>query len=555
MNKLNKTLLGVGLVGASLLANTLLTETSAFAQENTVGSLRGQIRDAGANENAIGATVVATSPALQGEQVVITDENGLYFINSLPPGLYTLTVYYQDNTFSRGNVLIQVGKEVVVNVTVNTVTAAKKGETIVIKGSTPIINQGSQKTGVTITDDYTRNIPVGRTFGEILGAAAGAKGDEYGTSISGATSVENTYIVEGLNTTDTGHGLQATNLPNEFVSETEIITGGYNAEYGRATGGIINVVTKSGSNEFHGSVFAYLTPGGLVSAARTVEQAGGSVTTSDNLNYNYDIGAELGGPIIKDKLWFHIGFNPNSQNYTLTRGIARQIDKNQDGIPDVDANGFPIQQQIASQDFNHNATTYYFTGKLSGEIDANNTFSLSAFGNPSSAKAINTLSQSVAPDDMYENTKNSIEDVVAKYTSKLNDGKTQIDAVAGFHRSFSSDGSPDPAGNAPGAEYLYNRSLYDFADLEGAQTIAQCNDASPSNPYPKIQACPVTGYLEQGLGLLEAQTNDRLSGKLELTQRVKLAGYHVFKGGIDIEDSTYNTSQQVLGRWFLPAQL
>src|SRR6202012_4943539 len=113
-----------------------------------------------------------------------------------------------------------------------------KGEVITIQGNAPIIDQGSTKIGLTLTDDYTRNIPLGLKFGEVLGCAGGAQGAYYGVSMAGATSVENTYIVEGINTTDTAFGQQSSNLPNEFISETEIITGGYNAGYGRATGGI-----------------------------------------------------------------------------------------------------------------------------------------------------------------------------------------------------------------------------------------------------------------------------------------------------------------------------
>jgi hypothetical protein len=259
MNKLSKIFMAAALGTLAVGGASLVDHNEAFADATgTVGSLRGVLKDKGnKNEPAVGATVVATSPALQGEQVVITDDTGQYFITSLPPGVYTLTVYYNDATYSRGNVLIQIGKEAVVNVSVDSAASAgkAKGETIVVQGTAPIIDQGSTKTGVTLTDDYTRNIPTGRTFGGVLGAAAGAQDDAFGESMSGATSVENTYIVEGINTTDTSVGLLASNLPNEFVSETEIITGGYNAEYGRATGGIVNVVTKSGSNEFHGSVW------------------------------------------------------------------------------------------------------------------------------------------------------------------------------------------------------------------------------------------------------------------------------------------------------------
>ena len=108
-----------------------------------------------------------------------------------------------------------------------------------------------------------------------------------------------------------GFGGLSSNLPNEFIQETEVITGGYNAEFGRATGGIVNVVTKQGSNEFHGSVFGYFQPGALIANAKAIQREGGSIDSQTDLDYRYDIGAELGGPIIKDKLWFHVGFNPS----------------------------------------------------------------------------------------------------------------------------------------------------------------------------------------------------------------------------------------------------
>ncbi|MBL9013890.1 MAG: carboxypeptidase regulatory-like domain-containing protein, partial [Myxococcales bacterium] len=282
-------------------AGALLLPADVHAQSSaTVGTLRGVVRDKATGEPAVGATIVATSPSLIGEQITITEDGGQYFLTSLPPGLYVLTVFYADAEFSRGNVLIQVGKEAVVNVTVDTRTSGgtPKGEVIVLTGTAPIVDQGSTKTGLTITEDFTRNVPTARTFGGVVGQAAGAQTDNYGISFAGATSLENTYIVEGVNTTDTGFGGLATNLPNEFISETEVITGGYNAEFGRATGGIVNVVTKQGSDEFHGSVFGYVQPGALISEAKLIQREGGSIDSKTDLDYRYDLGAELGGPIV-----------------------------------------------------------------------------------------------------------------------------------------------------------------------------------------------------------------------------------------------------------------
>lgn len=545
MKKIASAFVAVGLLGGAV---SLVAPTEARAQSSTTaGSLRGQIRDKATGEAAVGATVVATSPALQGEQVVITEDGGAYFLTSLPPGVYTLTVYYNDATFTRGNVLIQVGKEAVVNVAVDTSAAKAKGETIVIEGSAPIIDQGSTKTGVTLTDDYTRNIPVGRTFGAVLGSAAGAKGDTYGISIAGAGSPENTYIVEGINTTDTGLGGQSTNLPNEFISETEVITGGYNAEYGRATGGIINVVTKQGSNEFHGSVFGYYKPGTLVASALTIQREGSSIDSKTDLNYNWDVGAEVGGPIVKDKLWFHVGFNPSMSKSTTTRLVNKQLDADMDGVPDVDPNtGFTRHELVSQSEIPGTSKTYFFTGKINGAINANHQFQISAFGNPSKTEDVFGLTRNPAVTKWKYDS--GAYDVSAKWTSKFNEGKTQIDAVAGFHRSYETDKPFDSNGAKALVFYNYTRSLFDFADNEGAMNIAACNDADPNNPVaPGFRNCPVSRYADQGLGFLETKTNDRSSVILSLTQRVKAAGYHTFKAGLDAELPTYNSQRSYTG--------
>jgi hypothetical protein len=548
MNRLSKALMAAALACG---AGTLIQSSDVYAQSsNTAGALRGVLKDKATGEVAVGATVVATSPALVGEQVVITDDNGQYFISSLPPGVYTLTIYYNDKPFSRGNVLIQVGKEAVVNVTVDSSAGKAGGETIVIQGSAPIIDQGSTKTGQTITDDYTRNIPTGRTFAAVLGSAAGSQSDRYGTSIAGSTSSENVFVVEGINTTDTGFGGVSSNLPNEFIQETEVISGGYNAEFGRATGGIVNVVTKQGSNEFRGSVYGYFKPGGLYSAAERIQREGSSIDFADNTDYQYDFGAEVGGPIIKDKLWFHVGFNPSLAGTTRTRTIQQQVDKNGDGIPDKDPdNGLTIREQIASRDVSTSLQTYFYTAKINGAINQNNQFQISAFGNPRTGTS--PLSVTRNPDYKIFNVEDGAYDLAGKFTSKLNEGKTQVDAVIGFHRQLGNNTVANDAQDLPTAQYSYTRSLYDFVSLEGEQNIAKCQDNVPGDMYPGIQNCPVTSYRSQGIGFFEQRTNDRLSGVLAVTQRVKAAGYHTFKAGLDAEQATYDSHKAFTGGAFM----
>jgi hypothetical protein len=545
MTTLQRVFLGASLaIAGGLVAAT--APPAAAQSSSTVGSLRGVIRDRAGAGPAAGATVIATSPALVGEQIVITDENGQYFLSALPPGTYLLTVFYGDaeQPFTRGNVLVQVGKEAVINVAVDSALAAR-GTVYEVFGTVPIVDQGSTKTGVTITEEYTRNIPVGQTFGATVGATAGASQDTYGISLSGATSAENVYVVEGINTTDTGFGGISSNLPNEFIAETEVITGGYNAELGRATGGVVNVVTKSGSDRLRGSLFGTLRPGALVAPARVIEREGTAIDNKTDLDYAWDLGAELGGPIVKNKLWFHVGFNPSTAKQTTTRLVQTLRDRDDDGQVDVDpGTGYALRETVASRELATQATTYFYTAKINGALDQNHQFQLSAFGNPLRGQA--PLGVIRNPSYQQIDQYNGAYDFAAKWTSKLNDGKTQIDAVLGYHRQLQ-EVTPRAGQDVPLAFYAFSRSLYDFADLEGPSTIAACNDASPTDPYPRIRNCPVVNYASQGIGFLESRTNERSSAVLAVTQRVKAAGYHTLKAGADVELSTYNSRRGYTG--------
>src|SRR5213596_1637109 len=100
----------------------------------------------------------------------------------------------------------------------------------------------------------------GRGYDAVLTLAPGAAEDEVSFSFNDASDNKNTYLIDKLNTTNDTFGIVDNQLNLEFIGETEIVTGGYNAEYGRATGGVVNVITKSGSNNFHGDLWFYATP-------------------------------------------------------------------------------------------------------------------------------------------------------------------------------------------------------------------------------------------------------------------------------------------------------
>jgi len=176
------TKLGTSIAGSAAIDNTYVVDgintsgTASATAATTGGSIAGVVMDKKTGEKLAGATVVATSPALQGEQVAISDDNGNFRINGLPPGTYQTTFYYGDASTQHAGVVVR--DKQVAQVTQKVDQAQSKGEVIQITSAQPIIDQGSEKTGVTIDQDYTRSLPVtARSFSTALGAAAGSSSD------------------------------------------------------------------------------------------------------------------------------------------------------------------------------------------------------------------------------------------------------------------------------------------------------------------------------------------------------------------------------------------
>src|SRR5215831_13815214 len=292
----------LGLV-ASLLAGT------ALAQTTTSGAIQGSVTDEASGAPMLLVTVVASSPALQGTQSEFTDASGQFFMSNLPPGVYNLLFIYGDAKVKRDNIEVGVGKVTVANAKINT----QSTEVITVKERAPTIDAGSTKQGTTIGTDYLKNVPSRvRTWSGVLSAAAGSQADALGTSFSGSTSIENNYVVDGMNVTGVtlgaGFPTQGSQVLSNFIQEIEVITGGYNAEFGRSTGGVVNVVTKTGSNEFHGSVFANVDA--FNASVEPLAFLGTALRADSKFPKAIDFGFDLGGPIIKDKLWFYVGFAP-----------------------------------------------------------------------------------------------------------------------------------------------------------------------------------------------------------------------------------------------------
>src|SRR4029077_307856 len=202
-------------------------------------------------------------------------------------------------------------------------------ETVEVTAVSPTIDTTNTTIGANLDSATLSRLPVGRRFSDTLYLAPGVTtGGNVGTanpSIEGSSGLENQYVVDGVNITNGGYGALGSysmffgSLGNgtryDFMQEVQVKTGGYEAEFGQATGGVINVVTKSGSNALKGSGFGYARPHRFQSGYDTVHSVEGTVNTvSSSLS---DAGATVGGPAVHNRLFFFGAIDPQWQTTTF----------------------------------------------------------------------------------------------------------------------------------------------------------------------------------------------------------------------------------------------
>jgi len=310
---------------SAFLAACALACTSIASAQEIGGSISGRVLDQ--QKLAVpGVTVTATGP--QGSRSAVTDADGRYQIPFLTPGNYDVRAELQGfKAFEQKGITVRLGQVAEVPVSMQVGGVA---ETISVTAETPLINTRSTTIGNVMDTDTLRNFPVGRTFAQTLyltpGVSSSGTAGSANPSISGGTGLENLYIVDGANVTNTGYGglgsysttfgSLGNATPYDFVKEIQVKTGGYEAEFGQATGGVVNVVTKSGSNQLRGSAFAYAQPDMLQGEFKQYQASNGSVNTQATTVS--DVGMEGGFPVVKDRLFFFGAIDPSWRVTTLT---------------------------------------------------------------------------------------------------------------------------------------------------------------------------------------------------------------------------------------------
>lgn len=514
---------------------------SSVLATGTTGNIKVVITDE--KEEALGGvTVVATSSALQGEQVCMTDEQGVCPLSNLPPASdYSLKAMFAEATSEKKNIAVYMDKTVRAEMTIRLDQA--KGEVYQITEKATHVDVASSTVGVTLTKDYIQNVPMGRdrNFTNAMNALPSATKDGYGESVGGATSPENIYVVDGVNETDPSSGLSGTRMVLEFVDEFDVKEGGYGPELGRATGGVVNAGTKSGSNDFHGSVFSYYRPGFMQATPRLVNRAGDSLGRRSKLDYYLNVGAEVGGPIIKDKLWFHVGYSPEFQRDFWIRDL-RPVKGDSAGNPKRDDFGqLEFDNPVYTDQFVGFAQTHQYTLKLSHQIDSNNRHSLGVRGSPTFFNgAVGTPFDSAAPEFtlngdpstfQFQQWGGNLITGVYTYAGKYFNDKLKLDATIGVHHQQSHWSPNSDLGKAP-------RINYNMSNLRLDQTWAGTVPTECDGTFTDLDATPrclLRNYTKGGLGSFNDSQLTRISEKIMLTSLYDFAGLHQLKYGVDLE--------------------
>ncbi|MBI4916542.1 MAG: TonB-dependent receptor [Acidobacteria bacterium] len=473
------------------LVAALFLSVGAFAQEQA-GAIGGVVAD---KDGAAlpGATVEATGP--QGTMSVITDVDGSYSFPRLPSGRYKIAAKLDGFvTAEVPGVDLTLGRSLKVNFTLQ---PGSFEEAITVAAENVVIDVTKSQTAVSIRREDLELLPRGRDFTSVVAQAAGASDESFlgGISIDGASGSENRFIMDGVDTTHPQDGVSGQNMVTDFIEEVQVKTAGYNAEYGGSLGGVINAITKSGGNEFHGWVGAYYTDSSWNGSQRPTPYASDPTlykTYNKDDQTRMEPGFSLGGPILRDKLWFYLGYQPT--------------------IVSTERN--PLN---TTETFPQDETYHYFTGNIKGNIGSSFIYKFAANLSPSTTE--NTLPNqdgtTPATADLAVDTDRERE----SYSLYADFIPTSNFLVSGRVGYFKSDLST--TGNYP-ASRIWFRS-----------------GTNASGPYPGGPSDPL--YRPVGFATSPAQTATdmdlwtRKSAGLDATVFFNALGSHAVKFGLNYE--------------------
>lgn len=501
---------------ALTLALGVCFASSVQAQSNTAGSVFGQA--------SAGETVLVENPATGFRREISTGSDGSYRAAALAPGTYTITVRRADGTTAvRDNVVVNAGSGTSVNFgTTGTGGDATTLGRIQVVGARAInpIDVSSVESTTILTSAQIAKIPVSRDTTSVALLAPGTvRGDAaFGNlaSFGGASVAENQYYVNGFNITNSFRGLNFSQVPFEAIQEQQIKTGGYGAEFGRSLGGVVNQVTKRGTNEFHAGANVFYSPENLTAHRRDVYLTNGTLREDNSQDESWSATGSVwaSGALIQDRL-FAYGLIQYNKTDADTWGSI-----------------------LSSTNTNNSSKSPTYLLKMDWNINDANLLEFTAFSDKRDREV------AVYRNDLGQVERNALvgtnfteqggDNYVAKYTGYFTDAFT-LTALYG-HGEFSRS---QYLRTAAGVNVAYAGDLNNPAS--GCPVIVDARNAARraiTGTYSST--CNITGGSIDRTNSGDTRDQFRIDAEWAL-------GSHLLRGGIDLDDYESVAGQSIEG--------
>src|SRR6267143_936484 len=380
------------LVIISVLAFSTILSISVAAQDqgSARGNLSGLVYDS-TKALVPGAQVTITGPI--GSQTQTTTQEGSFLFSTLIPGNYSVKV--QKSGFKVASVKsaeVQINKTTSIEVILET---GQVSEVVEVSAATVTVDTSTSAVNSDLSDTFYENIPLQRGVASLFylspGAVDGQRTGGNNPSISGSSGLENSYIADGVSINDPAfggmgvwarsYGALGSGINLSFVKEVQVKTGGFEPQYGHASGGIVQIVTKSGGTKTHGQIGGYFHPLAMQTTPDNADDLKfGTINKFGRYlgDSTYEGDAELGGYVplgkLKNHLFYFGNFNPSFNH----QHMAPAINLTSTGAPDPSGLSTLYNGQV-----DRTKTSYDYAGKLTFKINDRHTVESSVFGDPS----------------------------------------------------------------------------------------------------------------------------------------------------------------------------
>ena len=519
-------------IAFSAAAMTAAIAPSAYAQSNATGTVFGTV-PAGA-----GDSVVIESVATNAKRTATPDASGKFQATALPPGQYKVQLLKGQTVVSSTEIEVLLGQGT--EAVFASVAGAPVLQTVQVVGARRGIDVSSMNSNTTFTARDLAALPIAQNLTSImLLAPEVVKADPRyagGASIGGGAPSENSYYINGFPVTNPLTQLGSMELPFGAIQQAQILTGGFGAEFGRSTGGVVNVTTKSGSNKIQGGVSYSIEPDSLRSREKNVYYDSGANPATDGTIYKYNhdnsstkamIGGYIGAPIIQDKLFFFF-----AADQTTTRSSGNSSDPN-DLLGNIESSTKSSNGWTDAKDVNRR-----YLAKFDWNITDNHRLEYTGIGDNFTTDAkyygfdYGTQSRFGPPvySAFYKNQASLTPQVggtanILKYTGNLTNDLTITALYGKSSSSHQQTYTPDLGGSIAGVVY------------SGGPKTAQYQFGQP-NGLNYGTAQPLSGQNLNSPGAKDGTKSWRLDAEYTL-------GDHTLRAGLDDNKLSSNSAGQV----------